>query len=652
MVPPTPLSTRGHRSRRATAAHTVRVATGAAFSLLAALIAVAAAVSSFEVATAPAAGAASWAPVHAGDFPDPSILDWNGSYYAFATQSFAAPGQTINIQVSSSPDGVHWAQSNADALPQLPGWAHEGNTWSPSVVYNSATNEFVMYYTATEASTGDQCIGFATAPATSPLGPYTDSSSAPVVCQNGVDLGATVDNGNYGGSIDPDVFTDPSGQSWLLWKSDGNHIGLGQTSIWSVPLTSFLVPVGGANPSPLLSDDQSWQRGIIEGPNMYFRPASGGGGTYFLFYSGGSFGTSTYAIGWATCSGPSGPCSDGTTSNPLLTSSGGMSGPGGPDVYTLPSGQPVTAFAAWYGTTIGYMSSGFRPMYLADLTFDTSISPPTPCLTLDPAGGSTPATSPTCSPAPPNSSYWLVASDGGIFTFGNAGFFGSAGSLPLVRPVVGMAPTASKDGYWLVASDGGIFTYGDAAFHGSMGGKPLNAPVVGMAAMPDGGGYWLVASDGGIFSFGDAAFHGSMGGTPLNKPIVGMAATNDGLGYWLVASDGGIFSFGDAAFHGSMGGIPLNRPIVGMAAGSNALGYWMVASDGGIFDFGDAGFYGSVGGTPLNRPAVGMAATPDGHGYWIAASDGGIFTYGDANFYGSTGGTVLNKPVVGTASAS
>ena len=255
-------------------------------------------------------------------------------------------------------------------------------------------------------------------------------------------------------------------------------------------------------------------------------------------------------------------------------------------------------------------------------------------------------------PAPPNSSYWMVASDGGIFTFGNAGFFGSAGGLPLVRPVVGMAPTHSKDGYWLVASDGGIFSYGDATFHGSMGGKPLNKPIVGMAATPDGGGYWLVASDGGIFSFGDAAFHGSMGGKPLNKPIVGMASTSDGLGYWLVASDGGIFSFGDAAFHGSMGGKPLNKPIVGMASTPDALGYWLVASDGGIFDFGDAGFFGSAGGTPLNRPAVGLATTPDGRGYWIVASDGGVFNYGDANFYGSEGGLRLNKPMVGIASAS
>ncbi len=121
-------------------------------------------------------------------------------------------------------------------------------------------------------------------------------------------------------------------------------------------------------------------------------------------------------------------------------------------------------------------------------------------------------------------------------------------------------------GYWFVASDGGIFSFGNAHFYGSMGGKPLNKPIVGMAATPDGKGYWFVASDGGIFSFGDAHFYGSMGGKPLNKPIVGMAATPDGLGYWFVASDGGIFSFGDAKFFGSMGARHLNKPIVGMAA--------------------------------------------------------------------------------------
>jgi outer membrane protein assembly factor BamB len=167
---------------------------------------------------------------------------------------------------------------------------------------------------------------------------------------------------------------------------------------------------------------------------------------------------------------------------------------------------------------------------------------------------------------PPGHGYWLVASDGGIFTYGDAGFYGSAGAIPLNRPVVGMAATPDGHGYWLVASDGGIFTYGDAGFYGSAGAIPLNRPVVGMAATPDGHGYWLVASDGGIFTYGDAGFYGSAGAIPLNRPVVGMAATPDGHGYWLVASDGGIFTYGDAGFYGSAGALPLNRPVVGMAS--------------------------------------------------------------------------------------
>ena len=116
-----------------------------------------------------------------------------------------------------------------------------------------------------------------------------------------------------------------------------------------------------------------------------------------------------------------------------------------------------------------------------------------------------------------------------------------------------------------MASDGGIFNYGDAGFYGSAGSIKLNRPIVGMASTHDGGGYWLVASDGGIFSYGDASFHGSAGSLTLNKPVVGMAPTKDGGGYWLVASDGGIFNYGDAPFHGSAGSLSLNKPVVGMA---------------------------------------------------------------------------------------
>ena len=80
---------------------------------------------------------------------------------------------------------------------------------------------------------------------------------------------------------------------------------------------------------------------------------------------------------------------------------------------------------------------------------------------------------------------------------------GSA-TTTVTSPFVVSAPIA-RSGYRFVASDGGVFSYGNGApFLGSMGGTPLNQPIVGMAVMPAGDGYYLVAADGGIFSFGSA----------------------------------------------------------------------------------------------------------------------------------------------------
>jgi hypothetical protein len=107
--------------------------------------------------------------------------------------------------------------------------------------------------------------------------------------------------------------------------------------------------------------------------------------------------------------------------------------------------------------------------------------------------------------------------------------------------VVGMAATPSGNGYWLVASDGGIFTFGDAGFHGSTGSLSLNRPIVGMAATSDGGGYWLAAADGGVFCFGNAPFEGSEAGIALNQAIVGIAPPSGSNPYRLVGASGSIF---------------------------------------------------------------------------------------------------------------
>ena len=61
-------------------------------------------------------------------------------------------------------------------------------------------------------------------------------------------------------------------------------------------------------------------------------------------------------------------------------------------------------------------------------------------------------------------------------------FLGSLGAQTLNKPIGGMAGTSGGAGYRMVASDGGIFAFGDAEFDGSMGGGPLNAPIVGIAS--------------------------------------------------------------------------------------------------------------------------------------------------------------------------
>ena len=258
-------------------------------------------------------------------------------------------------------------------------------------------------------------------------------------------------------------------------------------------------------------------------------------------------------------------------------------------------------------------------------------------------GGGNP--SPGCHrPDAAQNGYLTVASDGGIFAFGQD-FCGSTGNIALNKPVVGMTAVPGGGGYWMVASDGGVFSFGGAQFYGSTGALHLNAPVVGMAATPDGKGYWLVASDGGIFSFGDAAFYGSAAAIP-GQDIVGMAASPDGQGYWEVSTTGNIFAWGDALYMGGTGSLHLNGVIVGIAPDPVTGGYWLIGSDGGVFSFG-APFFGSTGSIHLNQPVVAMQSTGDGGGYWFVASDGGIFAYGDAPFRGSMGGQPLNKPMVG-----
>ena len=149
--------------------------------------------------------------------------------------------------------------------------------------------------------------------------------------------------------------------------------------------------------------------------------------------------------------------------------------------------------------------------------------------------------------ADPAGGYWTATTGGVVTPHGGAPALGSPAlsGLRLSKPIVGMAPTPDGRGYWLVASDGGIFNYGDAAFYGSTGAIRLDQPIVGMAPTPDGAGYWMVAADGGVFTFGDAGYYGSTAGTGVSA--LGIVIDPPAPGYAVVTTTGAASLFGPPA---------------------------------------------------------------------------------------------------------
>ena len=306
---------------------------------------------------AAAAPEPSFVPVFQQDFPDAFVLPHGSQFIAYATNN------GVNVPVAVSNDLVHWGFAGdparpgkpLDALPKLGSWAKEGFTWAPEVL--QLGDKFLLYYTASDARKDAQCIGVATA--ASPFGPFVDSNSEPIVCQ--VDLG---------GSIDADAFRDSDGKLYLYFKNDGNRVGA-RTSLWGQPLAPDGLSVTG-QPVELLKDSQGWEERVVEAPTMV-RSTVG----YELFFSGGFFGwnpeeggLSPYAMGYASCASPLGPCT-ASPDNPILHSfkdreAGCLSGPGHQSIFQV-GARTFMSFHAWAATAGCRKADDKRYLYVAPL---------------------------------------------------------------------------------------------------------------------------------------------------------------------------------------------------------------------------------------------------------------------------------------------
>jgi hypothetical protein len=240
---------------------------------------------------------------------------------------------------------------------------------------------------------------------------------------------------------------------------------------------------------------------------------------------------------------------------------------------------------------------------------------------------------------PNGKGYWILGSDGGVFSYGRVAFWGSMGDGGLSAPAVGLEPERLGNGYWMVTSSGRIHTFGFAEYHGQLTGTPPS-PIRRIRRTKSGKGYWLMAESGAIYTFGDAVYYG--GNPTTAHPIVDMRVTRTGKGYWLLNAAGQTYTYGDAGFLGNVD-VPAGETAVGLALNPLFTGYWVATDKGTILTGNDARLHRHNGPTkevpsPLNDPICAIDSTPTGRGYLLVGGDGGIFSFGDGGFWGSLPG--------------
>jgi beta-xylosidase len=302
--------------------------------------------------TAPLTKRSITGPVITSNFPDPSFIEVNGVYYAFATTNGAQL-----VPNAQSNDFVNWAVSGSSALTSAGSWSNGRDLWAPSVY--QVNGQYVMYYSAQLLDGSTHCIGVATS--SSPAGPYQPQGSSPVTCP-----------ASSGGAIDAFGYTDADGSHYLLYKVDGNSIGHGgdcnnsvspivPTPIMIQKMSSDGITTDGSAPIELL-DRSDLDGPLIEAPSL-MRVAdstSSGGYLYILFFSSNCYSGSLYDVSYAySTNGILGPYTKaGYPVAPLLqtgTPYGQLYSPGGLTVGA--DGQHVV-FHADQGT-----SSNVRQMY-------------------------------------------------------------------------------------------------------------------------------------------------------------------------------------------------------------------------------------------------------------------------------------------------
>lgn len=267
-------------------------------------------------------------------FGDPFIMLYENTYYAYGTHG------EHGIEVYTSDDLLTWKKSSTLALHKDDSWGDRW-FWAPEVYYIADKNQFFMYYSA------DEHICVATAD--SPVGPFEQTVKKPMIATEKC--------------IDNSLFVDDDGKPYLYF--DRFNDGL---NIWVGELESDLKTIKTETLTPCIHVSQPWEEvhpRVNEGPFVVKHK-----GKYYMTYSGNSYESPFYGVGYAVADSPIGPWTK-YEKNPILQKPEDLVGVGHSAMFRDKKGKLRIVFHAHYSKERIHP----RGMYIADVVFTKGKNP-------------------------------------------------------------------------------------------------------------------------------------------------------------------------------------------------------------------------------------------------------------------------------------
>ncbi|MFH8856997.1 family 43 glycosylhydrolase [Streptomyces rochei] len=206
-------------------------------------------------------------PVLPGLYADPDVRYMDGRYWIYPTTDGFPGWSGTRFKAFSSRDLVHWTDHGVvlDLGPDV-AWA-DRNAWAPAIAERDG--KYYFYFCA------EQQIGVAVAD--SPAGPFKDALGGPLVGK-----------GRFSGQmIDPSVFTDDDGRSYLYWGNGHGYV---------VPLNDDMVSFDASRVKDITPEN------FREGSFVVKRD-----GTYYFMWSEDDTRSEDYHVAYATGPTPLGP---------------------------------------------------------------------------------------------------------------------------------------------------------------------------------------------------------------------------------------------------------------------------------------------------------------------------------------------------------